>query len=221
MNGGEPQLAEGRVDRELAEEFPGLALYSCTVEADCGRSPRYIREQLAHLSNKVVGDRAINLRREPIAHAYRVFFRQIGLDPDQARTPIEAVMVERLRAGRFASAGMPADALTITIIESGVALCALDAQAVEGQLGLRLSAPRERLAASKSEPQLPGGTIVLADAEKPLAPIFGAAAASATPARGTQRVALCAIGVEGVPRIIVEEALWKCARALTEASEGR
>ena len=102
------------------------------MSARCGRSPRYVREQLAHLSNKVVGERAINLRREPIAHAYRVFFRQIGLDPDQARTPIEAVMVERLRAGRFASAGMPADALTIAIVESGIALCALDAAAVDG-----------------------------------------------------------------------------------------
>lgn len=213
----EPQITDGWVDHALADEFPELALHFCTVDAKCGRSPRYIRDQLVHLSNKVYGDRAINLRREPIAHAYRVFFRQIGIDPDQMRTPIEDVVVERLRAGRFGSAGMPADALTIAIVESGVALCALDARAVEGPLGLRLSKPRERLAASRKEPELADGTIVLADRRKSLAPIFGVAAESATPARSTARLALCAVGVNGVPQILAEEALWKCASIVAAA----
>ena len=48
--------------------------------------------------------------------------------------------------------------------------------------------------------------------------MFGLPAASATPTRSTDRVALCAIEVEGVPRILVEEALWKCATMLQEAS---
>lgn len=214
----EPQLVNGRIDEQLAAEFPALALHCCTVSARCGRSPRYVREQLAHLSNKLVGERAINLRREPIAHAYRVFFRQIGLDPDRARTPIEAVVVERLRAGRFASAGMPADAVTVAIVESGIALCALDAAAVEGRLGLRLSKPGERPGNEKREPPLETGTIVLADERKPLSPVFGLPAASAMPTRSTDTVAVCAIAVEGVPRILAEEALWKCAKMLQEAS---
>jgi DNA/RNA-binding domain of Phe-tRNA-synthetase-like protein len=218
MTTTEPQLVTGWIDDALAAEFPGLGLHTCTVVTSCGRSPRYVREQLRYMSNKVVGDRAVNLRREPIAHGYRVFFRQIGLDPDEARTPIEAVMLERLRRGRFASAGLPADALTITIVESGVALCAFDADAVEGRVGLRLAGEGERPANDAREPPLAAGTIVLADEQKALGPVFGITAAAVTPTRSTTRVTVCAVGVAGVPEMIVEEALWKCSKALLEVA---
>src|SRR5947209_7639542 len=122
-----PQIRDGAVSRELQAEFPSLSLRYCLVDAKPSRSPRPVRDQLTHLSNRLYGERAINLRREPIAHAYRVFFRHIGLDPDQMRTPLEAEIVERLRAGRFASGNLIEDALTVAIVETGAALRALDA----------------------------------------------------------------------------------------------
>jgi hypothetical protein len=95
----EAPVRTGRTSQALREEFPGLALRYLTVEAEPGRSTSGAKERLRYLSDRLHGQRALNLRREPIVSAYRVFFRQIGLDPDEFRTPIEAAVLERLRAG--------------------------------------------------------------------------------------------------------------------------
>jgi DNA/RNA-binding domain of Phe-tRNA-synthetase-like protein len=73
----------------LAEEFPGLSIVTTGLEAAPGRSPEALRERLRLLSDRIAGPQAIQLRQNPIPWAYRVFFRQIGLDPDTTRTPIE------------------------------------------------------------------------------------------------------------------------------------
>ena len=85
------------------------------------------------------------MRERPIPWAYRVFFRQIGLDPDRTRTPVEQLALDRLHDGGFKSRGLPADALTIAIVETGVALRAFDADRLEGELCIRESAPGESL----------------------------------------------------------------------------
>ena len=83
------------------------------------------------------------MRERPIPWAYRVFFRQIGLDPDRTRTPVEQLALERLHDGAFKSRGLPDDALTIAIVETGVALRAFDAdQARRAALHPRLGARR-------------------------------------------------------------------------------
>ncbi len=60
------------------------------------------------------------LRRRPVPEAYRVFFRQIGLDPDVDCIPVEALMLERLRTGGFVSRNSLDDALTVAVMETGV-----------------------------------------------------------------------------------------------------
>jgi DNA/RNA-binding domain of Phe-tRNA-synthetase-like protein len=169
---------------------------------------------LRYLSDRLHGRRALNLRQEPIASAYRVFFRQIGLDPDEFRTPIEAAVMERLRAGGFRSRGIVDDALTIAIVETGVALRAFDADRISGELWLRLAQPGERLGGKRDGFELPDGTLVLADSESSLGLIFGETA----PMRGvqpkTRRIAVCAVQVQGVPDISIEEAIWSCAGVL-------
>lgn len=216
MSAGKPQLIEAKIAPALLAEFPELTFTYGLVAANTRRSPKYVREQLAHLSDKLVGDRAVNLRREPLAHAYRVFFRQIGLDPDRASTPIEAVFMERLRGGRFASGGLLVDALTVAIVESGIALGALDASTIEQPVGLRLSEADERWAGDPVP--LPSGTIVIADARRPLTPIFGSRPPDAVlPDGSTEQVLLYAVGVAGVPQVLADEALWKCAEALAAA----
>ena len=200
------RVERGWVDRELAEELPGLALVQLAVERGSGRSTRAVKERLRVLSDRFSGGQAVNLRHQPIPWAYRVFFRHIGLDPDEQRTPVEELALERMKQGGFRSRNLLDDALTIAIIESGVAVRAFDADRVTGRLGIRPTASGEALEGRPGE--LPAGTLAIVDAERPVALLFGALAAGRGVNPRTKRTLLVAIGVGGVPAIAVEEALW-------------
>jgi DNA/RNA-binding domain of Phe-tRNA-synthetase-like protein len=210
---GEAPPERGWVAPEVAEEFPGVAIYSSLYETGSGRSPRQVKERLRELSNRFRGGHAIQLRQKPIPWAYRVFFRQIGLDPDQTRTPIEELALQRMRNGAFVSRNQLDDALTIAIVETGVALSAFDADRLEGRLGIRASAPGESLEGRPGE--LPSETLVIADERRPLALLFGATAAGRGVHPKTERITIAALAVKGVPEISVEEALWLAGAALT------
>jgi DNA/RNA-binding domain of Phe-tRNA-synthetase-like protein len=202
----------GWVEPALAEEFPGLSIVSTALEAPTGRSPAALKEQLRLLSDRIGGPQAIQLRQQAIPWAYRVFFRHIGLDPDTTRTPIEQLIFERIHDGRFASRNRVEDALTIAMVEVGVALRAFDADRVEGRVGLRLSTEGEGFEGRVSP--LPDGTIVVADERRPLGILFDRTAEGRGVTRGTRRVQLVAVGVRGVPDIAMEEALWVAGSAL-------
>jgi DNA/RNA-binding domain of Phe-tRNA-synthetase-like protein len=197
----------------VAEEFPGLGIAWTTVETRSGRSPRQVKDRLRELSNRFHGGHAIQMRQKPIPWAYRVFFRQIGLDPDQTRTPVEELALERMKRGGFPSRSQLDDALTIAIIETGVALRAFDADRTEGRLGIRASAPGEAFEGRPGD--LPSGTLVIADELRPVALLFGATAEGRGVQPKTQRIMLAALTVKGVPEIAVEEALWLARAALT------
>jgi DNA/RNA-binding domain of Phe-tRNA-synthetase-like protein len=202
----------GWVDEALAEEFPGLSLLSTTLSVGSGRSPEALKERLRMLSDRFGGAQAINLRQQAIPWAYRVFFRHIGLDPDRTPTPIEQISLDRMRGGRFKSRNRLDDALTIAMVEVGVALQALDADRVDGRLGLRLSAEGEGFEGRHSP--LPDGTIVIADEQRPLAVLFGETAAGRGVQSKTRRTTLVAIRVSGVPDVALEEGLWVAASAM-------
>lgn len=202
---------------ELAEEFPSLGLRLTTVEARPGRSPRAVKERLRQLSNRYTGGKAVNLRQEPIPWAYRVFFRQIGIDPDDRRTPVEDAALERMKWGGFRSTNLVDDALLIATVETGVALLALDADRVEGPLGLRLSSPDERLGGADGR-RLSARQIVVADAVRSLAVLFEDLAEGRGVHPPTTRMLLAAVQVKGVPEVSVEEALWTVAEVLASAS---
>jgi DNA/RNA-binding domain of Phe-tRNA-synthetase-like protein len=212
--GGEAVPEGGWVSQELREEFPGLGLRYLMVERGSGRSPQAVKERLAQLSNRFSGPQAINLRHRPIPWAYRVFYRHIGLDPDEQPTPVEAVALERIKRGGFVSQNLLDDALTIAIIESSVALRAFDADRASGRLGIRQT---ERGEALEGRPgALPPGTLVIADEARPLALLFGATSAGRGVDPGTKRTLLCAVQVQGVPDIAVEEAIWLAADVLRQ-----
>ena len=162
----------GLVDPELAEEFPGLYLRHVTVDRGSGRSPAGLKQRLRILSSRFAGAQAIALRNKPIPWAYRVFYRHIGLDPDEQPTPVEALALERMMKGGFISKNMLDDALTIAIVESGVPVRAFDADRVEAPLTIRPSVAGEELEGRPNE--LPLGTLVIADAKRPVGLIFGA-----------------------------------------------
>jgi DNA/RNA-binding domain of Phe-tRNA-synthetase-like protein len=218
--GGEAPVAEvavsrGRVAAVLRDEFPGLALPYAEVRARPGRTPTDVKRRLRYLADRMHGQRALMMRREPVASAYRVFFRHIGLDPDEFRTPLEAAVLERLRSGGFASHGLVDDALTIATVETGVAMRAFDAAHINGRLALRLAEPEERLGGDPGGLELPEGALVLADDQRALGLIFGETAPAVEVQRETERILVCAIQVQGVPDISVEEAIWTCAGVLT------
>jgi DNA/RNA-binding domain of Phe-tRNA-synthetase-like protein len=202
----EPAIEPGWIAPDLSDEFPGLGLRLVVVDRGSGRSPREVKERLRMLSDRFAGAQAINMRHQPIPWAYRVFYRHIGLDPDEQRTPVEELALERMRHGGFVSQSRLEDALTIAIIESGVALRAFDAARVVGVPGVRTTVAGELLEGRPTE--LPEGTLVIADDERPLALLFGAAASDTGVGRRTSSTMLIAIRVGGVPEIAVEEALW-------------
>ena len=202
----------GWVSAELREELPGLALRYLLVDRGSGRSPRSVKDRLGQMSNRFSGPQAINLRHQPIPWAYRVFYRHIGLDPDDQPTPVEAVALERIKRGGFISQNLLDDALTIAIIESGVALRAFDADRVDGPPGIRQTEAGEELGGRPGP--LPPGTLVIADSSRPIALLFGATASGRGVDPKTKRTLLAAVQVKGVPDIAVEEAMWLAADVL-------
>lgn len=211
-SGEDPVTEQGWVAREIEEEFPGLGIEWTMVDGPLGKSPPAVLRRLSDLSDRFYGSHAVHLRERPIPWAYRVFFRHIGLDPDQTRTPVEELALERMRRGGFPARNRVDDAITIATVETGVALRAFDASRFAGPLGIRLSAPGERLEGQAGG--LPAGTLVIADQDKPLGLLFGPTAEGLTAGPKTSAIALAALAVKGVPRISVEEALWTAAAVM-------
>ena len=202
----------GWVAPELREEFPGVGLRYLMVERGPVSSSRHVKARLGQLANRFSGAQVVNLRHQAIPWAYRVFFRHVGLDPDADRTPVEELAFQRMKHGGFRSENRLDDALTIAVAESGVALRALDADRLQGRLGVRTSAPGEMLA-GRSTP-LPPGTLVISDEARPAGFLFGPTSEDHGVTKGSKRVALVAIQVNGVPDIAVEEAIWLAAGVL-------
>jgi hypothetical protein len=193
----DPELVAGPVAPAVAAEHPGLAVVSARVPFAPGPTPPEVRERLRHAADRWNGAQAVVLRTRPVPWAYRVLFRHLGMDTDVTRTPVEAFVLERLLHGGLRSQGMPADALALATLETGVALYALDAATVRGEVGI---AAGERLA--------------LADAAGPIAPLFSPPGPDHAPGRGTRALLLLALVAPEVPALFVEEAVWTAAAAL-------
>jgi DNA/RNA-binding domain of Phe-tRNA-synthetase-like protein len=202
-------FATGVVAPELSAEFPGLRL--CWTELDArvrGSSPG-VRRRLRELSDRYLGAGVVAMRTQPIPHAYRAFFRQVGLDPDAARIPSEEAAVRRLLQGGFQSRDTVRDALLIALIETGVPVWALDGRVVKvDSLGIRTAVVGDRLRSTPDGMVFSAGQLVVADAVRVHAALFGPPAPDHSPGPRTNRVVLFAVAVDGVPAIHVEESLW-------------
>jgi DNA/RNA-binding domain of Phe-tRNA-synthetase-like protein len=208
----DPELELGWIAPDLADEFPGLALWTTTVRATARRSPQGVRMRLRALAGRMTGGHVVHMRQDPVPWAYRVLWRQVGLDPDVDRPPVERIAVERLRAGEIPSRNLLDDALTIATLETGVPVMAFDSELVGTVLGLRLTAERESLGGGGRP--LPARQIVIADEHRPLATLNGEVADERGVTRATERMALAAIQAKGVPAISMEEALWTVTEML-------
>jgi DNA/RNA-binding domain of Phe-tRNA-synthetase-like protein len=211
-------IETGWVDTDLQVEFPELRLRWIAHEGGSGRSPHEIKDRLRGLSDRYTGGKAVHLRQEPIPWAYRVFFRQVGIDPDDHRTPAEQAALDRMKHGSFRSRNLLDDAMVIATVETGVPMLALDADRVTPPLGLRLSEENERLG-GEGRP-LSVRQIVVADAERSVAVLFGDIAEARGVDPDTRRMLLCTVQVKGVPEIAVEEALWTASEVLRTPEAG-
>ncbi len=210
--GSEPVARQGWVAPHIAAEFPGLGIAWVELESKRIKSPEPVRRRLRDLSDRFYGSHAIHMRERPIPWAYRVFFRQIGLDPDHTRTPVEQLALDRLHDGAFVSRGMPTDALTIATVETGVALRVFDTTRLRGELCIRDSAPGETLPGRPTE--LAQGTLTIADGRGPLELLFGGPIADLGFDSDAAQIAIVAVQVKGVPQAAVDEALWIAGAAL-------
>jgi DNA/RNA-binding domain of Phe-tRNA-synthetase-like protein len=207
----------GWIDAELREEFPELRLWSLRRATGSARSPAGLRQRLRVLSDRLHGAQAVQVRTDPIPHAYRVFYRHVGLDPDTDRVALEAAVVDRLVYGSFRSRGLIEDALLVAVAETGVPLWALDDGTLDGPLGIRPAGDAERLGRGELAPDARPGRLVVADAAGPVAQLFSGPAPGHAPGRETTAIRLYSVQVAGVPQVHVEEAFWLATEALDSA----
>ncbi|MGH2875055.1 MAG: hypothetical protein ACRDNJ_00800 [Solirubrobacteraceae bacterium] len=201
MNGHEtdretPALMRGPVAAEIATELPGLRLVHATAPGRARRTPPELVRRLRSLSDRWRGAGVVALRTQPVARAYRTFFRHVGLDPDVRRVPSEEAMVARLLHGAFLPTELIRDACLLALVETGVPVWALDGAVVD-QTGLGI----------RSGPG-PSASLVVADGRSVHAELFGEPLAGHGVGSRTELVTLFAVGVDGVPEIHIEEALW-------------
>jgi len=199
MTDADPVLVAARVDPLVAAEHPGLRVWTARVPGGVARTAPELRDRLHMLSDRVRGAQAVAMRARPVPSAYRVLFRHLGLDPDVTRTPVEALVLDRLLHGGLVARGLPDDALAIATLETGVPVWAADAQRVRGDLVLQPGAD---------------GRLVLADDDGALAVLFEPPPAARAPGRRTTELLLIAVQAPGVAAMWVEEAVWTAAAAM-------
>jgi DNA/RNA-binding domain of Phe-tRNA-synthetase-like protein len=217
----EPVPEVGWRASEIEQELPQLQLVVARARlaragAHRRNSPAGVQRRLRMLSDRFKGARAVGVRSEPVPAAYRVFYRQIGLDPEVAHTPIEAAVLERMLRGGFLSGNLLEDILLIALIDTGVPVWAVDADAINGDLGVRLSRAGESLGRAPDAWSLPSGRLVVADGSAALGLLFGQLAKECETGTRTREIALFAVQVSGVPTLFVEEALWICRNGLEQ-----
>jgi DNA/RNA-binding domain of Phe-tRNA-synthetase-like protein len=206
--------APGLIAAEVGAEFPGLRLDWITVDARARPSPPALVRRLQDLSNRYRGASVVTMRTKAIPQAFRAFFRQIGLDPDVRRIPSEHAAVARLLHGEFRSVDLVQDACLVALIETGVPVWALDADIVDPS-GLGIRTTTESDAGRFGELRyLAPGSLAVADRNDVHAVLFGDPVPGHGAGTRTTRVVLFSVGVDGVPAIHVEEALWISAELL-------
>ena len=200
------ELCPGSVAGAIRDEFPGLRCGWAHGDARPAPRPPALRRRLADLSNRYRGAGVIAMRSRPVERAYRSFYRQIGLDPDLRRIPSEQAAVARLLHGGFASVGLIGDARLVALLETGVPVWALDAEAVPGRpLGIGTAGEP---ADGRSVPA-PGSLIVTAG-ERVVSILFEEPDPAFAPGPATRRLVVYAVAVDGVPELHLDEALRAC-----------
>lgn len=197
-----------RVDvaEELREDFPRLKAWCMWQGVPSRKSTRQAKERLAEMDDRVRGAPVGQFRTHAVAQAYRGFARQIGLDPDVDRSPLDQAIVQRLAAGRYATAGRVTDALRIAMLETGIPLWAIDGAHVHGWLRVR------------SDEQ---GRLVLCDDLRELTMLMADPPEDLQPHKRTETVIVYALTVGQVAPAAAEEAFWHVRQLVSDEAHVR
>lgn len=196
---------------ELAAEFPGLRADWLSCQCSDHRCDPGVGERLALLASRFNGRQALELRQQQVPAAYRSFFRQVGIDPDQQPTPIEQAVLGRLLSGGNLPQDRISDGLLLALLETSVPVVAFEASAVAPPISIRAVEQGELVAGDAIEP----GALILADGQRPLCQLFSAPAPSFAATAKSERLLLVAVVVPGVSEIASDEALTIAAAAIS------
>ena len=108
FSGGSPLIRSSsprRSTRASRPSTPGCACGPRACRADGADAAGAARAARARRRPAARGRRRSRCGRRPVPWAYRVLFRHLGLDPDVTRTPVEALVLERLVQGGHAPHG--------------------------------------------------------------------------------------------------------------------
>ncbi|MBA2505835.1 MAG: hypothetical protein H0V29_07810, partial [Thermoleophilaceae bacterium] len=201
---GEPALRRAPVLGDLRERFPELAVWTAEAQSPGGAAEHGVSARLASAAGE---------RTESAPWAYRVLLRRLAHEPGPRLSRAERIALSHHDATEIGAEGLPADALTLAALQTGVPVLAFDAAALEGELALRPAREGEEI---DDEP-LEEGEVVLADLERPLLVLFGPRVPDAMAGPDTERVVLAAIQAKGIAPVSVEEALWTSVEILRGA----
>jgi DNA/RNA-binding domain of Phe-tRNA-synthetase-like protein len=215
---GEADLCStaGSVAPDVLAELPGLSLRWVATGPPARGDPRELQARLDALSEGYRGASVVAMRTKPVHRAYRACFRQVGLDPDMQRPPAEELALARLLRGGLRARDRLHGALMIALVETGVPVWALDGELTDARsLMIRASRDGDRSGRGAQASELLPGRLVVADARSIHALLFGEVSCGHRAELGSRSVVLFAAGVEGVPAMCLDEALWLAAGALS------
>jgi DNA/RNA-binding domain of Phe-tRNA-synthetase-like protein len=156
------------------------------------------------------------MRQGAVPSAYRAFYRQVGLDPDIQRSPLDEAIYQRLLQGSFKSWGHLEDAVTVAGLETLVPIWAMDAGGTDGGIGLRSAQEGEALIDGDGVGELAPGQLIIADSQGPLAALLAEPPKARKVTKYTDEAIIYTVQPEGVPGVTVQEALLVCEQMMAE-----
>lgn len=212
----EPPPNPGWIAPDVVEEHPGLDFFWWTEETEWRRrAPRWARDRLARLSTRIDGPAVLQAHLEDAPAAHREFLRRIGRDPNSDHSPQEAAYHQRIFHGRFPVRDELQDLLLIVLIETGVPIWAVDAERIDGELGLRRSLAGElqgpRIGPGRPTPDpITRSEPVVVDGGGVVAELGREPRDTHRATYKTGRTTFFCARVPGLPALRVEEAIWLC-----------
>ena len=196
---------------EVGAEFPGLRADWLSCRCPDHRCDRGVGERLAVLASRLSGRQALELRQQQVPAAYRSFFREVGIDPDQQPTPIEQAVLGRLFSGGNLPQDRISDGLLLALLETSVPVLAFGASLTSPPVVIRAAVSGERIVDAELEP----GTLILADSERPISQLFPAPGSPLAAGSTSDDLLLVAVVVPGVSALASDEALTIAAAAIS------
>jgi hypothetical protein len=212
---GAGEVVAGVVDAGLRAELGEVELWTATATVARGAAEAG-RERLGRLSGSFRAAERIRERAGRLLDvSYLAFERQVGLDPTEPPTAMERDAREVVVTGQLMAVDPCHDVRLAVLAEVGVPLGALDARRTRGPWGLRPAVAGERWRDGRRGEAVRPGTLVIADADGPVAPVAGDPPPALAAGRRTREAVLYAVRAPGMASWEVSEAVWRAARYLS------